>query len=65
MKALFTRFVRDDQGQDLIEYALLGSFVSLAAYLGATNLGDSLDAWYDAVAGSVDDAAGAVPVITP
>jgi len=63
MKALFTRFVQDDQGQDLIEYALLGSFVSLAAYFGADTLGTALDDWLVAVATEVDDAAAAVAVI--
>jgi pilus assembly protein Flp/PilA len=65
MQALFARFVRDDQGQDLIEYALLGSFVSLAAYLGASTLGTELNGWYDAVADTVTVAAGKVPVIAP
>ena len=34
------RLVRDEQGQDLIEYALLATFVSLVAITGATALGD-------------------------
>jgi pilus assembly protein Flp/PilA len=53
MKSLIARFVRDEQGQDLIEYALLGSFVSLAAYAGANALGTGLNSWYDAVNGAV------------
>jgi Flp pilus assembly pilin Flp len=61
---LFARFVRDDEGQDLIEYALLGSFVSLAAYLGATALGGALNGWYSAIGGTVDSATAAMPVIT-
>ena len=60
-----TRFVRDDQGQDLIEYALLGSFVSLAAYTGANLLGTSLDSWYTAVSGEVDAAAADVGAQIP
>jgi len=64
MKALFTRFVRDDQGQDLIEYALLGSFVSLAAYVGADFLGGELNTWYNSVGNAVSSAATQVPVIT-
>jgi Flp pilus assembly pilin Flp len=36
---LIARFIRDDQGQDLIEYALLAAFVALAAVGGATFLG--------------------------
>ena len=54
MKALLVRFVRDDQGQDLIEYALLGTFVSLAAYVGATTLGSGLNNWYDGLGDEVN-----------
>jgi Flp pilus assembly pilin Flp len=63
MKNLIARFIRDEQGQDLIEYALLGSFVSLAAYAGADLLGGAINSWYEGVGGAVDDAAAAVPVI--
>jgi Flp pilus assembly pilin Flp len=42
-------FVRDEQGQDLIEYALLGAFVSIAAVVGATYLGSKLNLWYSGV----------------
>ena len=31
MKSLFNRFVREEQGQDLIEYALLAGLISLAS----------------------------------
>jgi Flp pilus assembly pilin Flp len=63
MKKLIARFVRDEQGQDLIEYALLGSFVSLAAYAGANLLGGGLNNWYSKVDATVDAAAGKVPTI--
>jgi Flp pilus assembly pilin Flp len=43
---MLVRFIRDDQGQDLIEYLLLGSFVSIGALLGATLLGTELNGWY-------------------
>ena len=59
MKNLAIRFVRDDQGQDLIEYALLGAFVSLAAITGATLLGTSLSSWYTRMSSSVDTMAPA------
>jgi Flp pilus assembly pilin Flp len=65
MKNLIARFVREDAGQDLIEYALLGSFVSLAAYLGATALGGALNGWYSAVGGEVTQASGTVGNIIP
>jgi pilus assembly protein Flp/PilA len=46
MKNLFARFVREDAGQDLIEYALIATFVSIVAVAGATLLGNSLNNWY-------------------
>ena len=53
MKTLFT-FIRDEQGQDLIEYALLGAFVSLAAVAGATILGTGLNNWYRDLGNAID-----------
>jgi Flp pilus assembly pilin Flp len=63
MQNLMKRFVREEAGQDLIEYALLGSFVSLAAYLGANYLGTALNSWYSAVGGTATKGAAAVPDI--
>ncbi len=58
LKNLFVRLVRDEQGQDLIEYALLATFVSLVAIVGATALGKALNNWYGQVATNVNGAAG-------
>ena len=49
LRTLVGRFVRDEEGQDLIEYALLATFVSLVAIAGATLLGTALNTWYDKV----------------
>jgi Flp pilus assembly pilin Flp len=57
LKNLAAGFVRDEQGQDLIEYALLATFVSLLAIVGAGLLGTALNNWYSKVAGNVDGAA--------
>jgi pilus assembly protein Flp/PilA len=46
MKQLITRFVREEEGQDLIEYALLATFVALVVVAGATLLGTNLNTWY-------------------
>ena len=38
MKSMFTGFLKDEQGQDLIEYTLLMAFVALASaalFIGA------------------------------
>jgi pilus assembly protein Flp/PilA len=56
---MLARFIHDNQGQDLIEYVLLGSFVAIAALAGATSLGTNLNGWYNAVAGWVKTAGDA------
>jgi Flp pilus assembly pilin Flp len=53
MKSLIVRFVKEDRGQDLIEYALLAAFVSVAAAVGATAAGFELNAWYAALGAKV------------
>ena len=57
LQSLFSRLVRDEQGQDLIEYALLATFVALVAIVGATALGSALNNWYSKVASNVNGAA--------
>lgn len=61
MKQLISRFLRDEQGQDIIEYALLGSFVAFGAYTAATELGDGYARWFGAMEDAVDTAAGELP----
>ncbi len=53
MRKYFSRFVREEEGQDLIEYALLATFVALLAAVGANALGTNLNTWYNTVAGKV------------
>ena len=50
MKALVLKLVRNDEGQDLIEYVLIGTLVSIAVVLGATALGTNLNTWYNNMA---------------
>ena len=58
LQSLFKRLLQDEQGQDLIEYALLATFVSLVAIVGATALGLALNNWYSQVSANVNGAAG-------
>ena len=58
MKNLFNRFVRDEQGQDLIEYALLAGFISLVAVAAITAVGTSLKDVYDDLNAQVDSIPG-------
>jgi pilus assembly protein Flp/PilA len=60
LNGLMMQLVRDEQGQDLIEYALLATFVSLLAIVGAGLLGTALNNWYGKVATNVNNAAAKV-----
>jgi Flp pilus assembly pilin Flp len=57
MLALYLRirnlFVRED-GQDLIEYALLVAFIALVAVIGVTTAGESIMDLLNNVAGELD-----------
>jgi len=46
MTPLVDRWLRDEDGQDLIEYALLTAFISLIAIAAITNIGTVVDSWY-------------------
>jgi pilus assembly protein Flp/PilA len=59
MKALFNRFVREEAGQDLIEYALLAGFISLVAVAAITAVGTGLKGVYDNVNTQVNAIPGA------
>jgi Flp pilus assembly pilin Flp len=49
MRHLFFRFVRDEEGQDLVEYTLLLAFVCLASAALFINAGQSMATiWTDA-----------------
>jgi len=42
MKNLFNRFVREEEGQDLVEYALLLGLIAAALILAITALGGTV-----------------------
>jgi len=46
VKNLFKSFVKDESGQDLIEYALLAGFISLVAVTAITSVGTGVDGVY-------------------
>jgi Flp pilus assembly pilin Flp len=43
---LIQRLVAEETGQDLIEYALLASFISLVAVSLITSIGGTVNGWY-------------------
>jgi pilus assembly protein Flp/PilA len=61
MKNLFVRFVREEEGQDIIEYSLLAAFISISAYLTLGAIGTSVNSIYDKVGTATSSANAAVP----
>ncbi len=57
MKNLMKRFVNEEAGQDLIEYALLAGLISLVCILAITATGTSLNTLFNNVSDKVGDAA--------
>ena len=53
MKPLVIRFVRDEQGQDLVEYALLITFIALACIVGMQQLGTAINNNYQSISTSL------------
>ena len=51
MATLVARFVKDQSGATAIEYALIGSLISIAIVIGATALGSKLNDAFNMVAG--------------
>jgi pilus assembly protein Flp/PilA len=49
MKNLFNRFVREESGQDIIEYALLAAFISIVAWSILVTIGGDVKTIYTAV----------------
>ena len=49
MKNLFVRFVREEDGQDLIEYAFLIIFIAFVAAAGANALGLGINTLFDGI----------------
>ena len=56
MKNFITRFVREDEGQDLVEYALLIAFIALACIVGLQNLGTAINNTYNSISSSLSGA---------
>jgi pilus assembly protein Flp/PilA len=49
MKNLFARFVREEEGQDLIEYSLLAALIAVACVATMQALAVNIDAIFDEI----------------
>jgi len=48
--------LRQDEGQDLLEYALLVALIALGAVIAVTAAGDKVEAVFNAIAGAIPSA---------
>jgi Flp pilus assembly pilin Flp len=59
MKNLFNRFVREESGQDIIEYVLLAAFISVVAWTIIQSIGVDVTTLYTNTQAVTTAAAGA------
>jgi Flp pilus assembly pilin Flp len=53
MKTLMQRFIREEAGQDIIEYALLAAFISIAAIAAIVAIGGQVQVYFGNVQGAL------------
>ena len=53
MKTFLNRFINEDAGQDLIEYALLAGLISLVCVVAITNAGTKVSGLFVKVQASI------------
>ena len=53
MKALFSRFAKDESGATAIEYGLIGTLIAVAIIVGATALGTRLNMVFEELSGEM------------
>jgi pilus assembly protein Flp/PilA len=63
MKTFLVRLVREEDGQDLIEYALLAAFIALAAVAAMTLVGSGVNNLFNKVNSDLTNASQ--PKATP
>jgi Flp pilus assembly pilin Flp len=59
VKSLISRFVCEEEGQDIIEYSMLGAFISIVAWLTLQAIGQDVLNMYSDVNKATKDAAKA------
>ncbi|MDP9469299.1 MAG: Flp family type IVb pilin [Chloroflexota bacterium] len=51
--ALFDRIVREEEGQDLVEYAMLVALIAVVCVAGVTLLGTEINGFFTALSGLI------------
>jgi Flp pilus assembly pilin Flp len=53
---MFKKFIRDEQGQDVIEWGMLAAFLSVLLILAVTTISPIISTWYSSVEDAVTGA---------
>ena len=53
MRRMLARFIKEDGGQDLIEYAFLAAFIALVVLLGIQAVGTALNTRMSSIASTI------------
>lgn len=56
MKTLIARFIRDEEGQDLIEYSLLAALIAVASIVAMNALAVDINGIFVAIGAALDGA---------
>jgi pilus assembly protein Flp/PilA len=49
----FLRFIREDDGQDVVEYGLLIATIAIVVLVGVGFFGTNINAWFQSLAGHI------------
>jgi len=50
---LTEQFVREDEGQDVVEYGILIATIAIVILISTTAFGSQISAWFDRLAGRI------------
>lgn len=53
---MFMKFIKDEQGQDVIEWGMLAAFLSVLLVVAVTTISPIVQTWYDAVQADIEAA---------
>jgi pilus assembly protein Flp/PilA len=53
LRSYVKSFVRDEEGQDLVEYAMLVALIALVCVVGVTAAGSSVNAVFGSIGGKI------------
>ncbi len=53
---MFKKFIRDEEGQDVIEWGMLAAFLSVLLIVAVTTISPIILTWYDSVQADIEAA---------